>query len=208
MMTFSIIVVVDSFHDWSEFVCLFTFFVFSNVYTETWEMVCSTCSDSMANLLSSAEGKTPLSFDAKRWSRQQLGSNQWLKRHKKPCVLTNVLHPWIYTPRIRLPIEANGWIWATSPSSKPLREFCFHNKSPQFDFSFSFYYQIQTSLKFLELFWAQNSVAETRIFTNISLCHTEFIVTFPRRVIDDCCLVHENCGLGSTLLPLKPGQSL
>ena len=71
-----------------------------------------------------------------------------------------------------------------------------------------FYYQIQISLKFLELFWAQNSVAETRIFTNISLCHTEFIVTFPRRVIDGCCLVHENCGLGSTLLPLKPGQSL
>ena len=76
MMTFSIIVVVDSFHYGSEFVCCLLFFVFSNVYTETWEMVCSTCSDSMANLLSSAEGKTPLSFDAKRWSRQQLGSNQ------------------------------------------------------------------------------------------------------------------------------------
>lgn len=137
-----------------------------------------------------------------------LGQINDLKGTKSPSVLTNLLHPWIYTSQIRLPIEANGWIWATSPSSKPLREFCFHNKSPQFDFSFSFYYQIQTSLKFLELFWAQNSVAETRIFTNISLCHTEFIVTFPRRVIDDCRLVHENCGLGSTLLPLKPGQSL
>lgn len=83
-----------------------------------------------------------------------LGQINDLKGTKSPSVLTNVLHPWIYTSRIRLPIEANGWIWATSPSSKPLREFCFHNKSPQFDFSFSFYYQIQTSLKFLELFWA------------------------------------------------------
>lgn len=80
-----------------------------------------------------------------------LGQINDLKGTKSPSVFTNVLHPWIYTSRIRWPIEANGWIWATSPSNKPLREFCFHNKSPQFDFSFSFYYQIQTSLKFFRV---------------------------------------------------------